>query len=121
MAKAVQYILNVIMKNISKAHISVTVLSEAATIYLGGRFTFLDQSVFEHECKKLSKDKQIKQITINLEKVKFIDSSALGMLLVLRDHARSVGSSVVISSPNGMVLEALNTAHFGKLFTIHAK
>jgi anti-anti-sigma factor len=121
MAKAVQYILNIIMKNISKAHINVTVLSEAATIYLGGRFTFLDQSIFESECKKLTKDEQVKQITVNLEKVEFIDSSALGMLLVLRDHALSIGASLLISSPSGVVLEALNKAHFGRLFTIQEK
>ncbi len=104
------------MKNNTKARISATATNETATIYLAGRFTFLDQSNFEQECAKLTKDSQIKQITVDFEKVKFIDSSALGMLLVLRDHANSIGASLFISNLSGSVLKVLNAAHFGKLF-----
>ena len=106
------------MKNISKAHISVTATNETATIYLEGRFTFHDQSNFEHECVNITNNAQIKEITVDFEKVKHIDSSALGMLLVLRDQARLVGASVFISNLNGGVLKVMNAAHFGKIFNL---
>jgi HptB-dependent secretion and biofilm anti anti-sigma factor len=97
---------------------AVVISNETGTIHLGGRFTFLDQSDFENLCKNISKNEQVKQIIVDLEKVKHIDSSALGMLLVLRDHTRAIGASLVLSGPNGSVLRAMNVAHFAHMFNI---
>ncbi len=97
---------------------TAVISNETGTIHLEGRFTFLDQSDFESLCKNLSNNEQIKQIIVNLEKVKHIDSSALGMLLVLRDIIRATGISLVLSGPNGSVLRAMNVAHFAHMFNI---
>ncbi|HEX8986576.1 MAG TPA: STAS domain-containing protein [Rhodocyclaceae bacterium] len=56
------------------------------------------------------------EIVVDLAKTNYLDSAALGMLLVLRDHARRGGKSVVLSRATGAVRSSLDVANFGKLF-----
>ena len=55
-------------------------------------------------------------VVVDLADTTYLDSSALGMLLVLRDKARAKGKAVVISRPGGLVREALQRARFEKIF-----
>jgi len=50
--------------------------------------------------------------------VEYLDSSALGMLLLVRERAEAVGKPVVLSHPNPTVAQILDIANFRKLFTI---
>ena len=50
--------------------------------------------------------------------VEYVDSSALGMLLMLRERANSAKLGLVLANPRGMVRQALDIAHFEKLFVI---
>lgn len=56
------------------------------------------------------------EVVVDLAGASYLDSSALGMLLVLRDKARAKGKAVVISRPEGGVREALQRARFEKIF-----
>ena len=47
-----------------------------------------------------------------------MDSSALGMILLLKDHAQSVGGKLVIRKPNATVNKILEIAQFHRLMTI---
>ena len=97
---------------------NVVALDETATIHLEGRFTFLDHGNFEASCKKFLTNPQIKHVIVNLAKVEYIDSAALGMLLVLRKDIQAISVSLVLSSPSATVLRALKAVHFEKLLTI---
>ena len=59
-----------------------------------------------------------RQIEVDLAGVGYVDSSALGMLLMLRDKARMVGRPVVIAGAQGSVRQVLEIANFAKLFSI---
>ena len=48
----------------------------------------------------------------------YLDSSALGMLLLLRDHAGGDLSSIKIINCNEDVRKILVISNFGRLFTI---
>ena len=48
-----------------------------------------------------------------------MDSSALGMLLLLREHAKCRGGSVFIERPSEQVDSILKVANFEQLFTIN--
>jgi anti-anti-sigma factor len=50
--------------------------------------------------------------------VDYIDSSALGMLLMLREKANGARKKLALASPRGVVKQALDIAHFEKLFPI---
>jgi anti-anti-sigma factor len=56
--------------------------------------------------------------TLKLGRTSYMDSSALGMILLLKDHADQLKGKVVISQPSATVSKILQIAQFHKLFTI---
>lgn len=58
------------------------------------------------------------EILVDLGKVAYLDSSALGMLLMLRDKARAHNRPVALANCTGSVKQVLDIANFGKLFAI---
>jgi len=55
---------------------------------------------------------------VDLSKTQFMDSSALGMILLLREHANTHEGSVVITQPTDSVYKVLEIAQFQKLIDI---
>ncbi|PCI63493.1 MAG: anti-anti-sigma factor [Gammaproteobacteria bacterium] len=55
---------------------------------------------------------------LNLSKTEYMDSSALGMILLLKDHADNIGGKVIIQKPNKSVNKILEIAQFHRLVTI---
>jgi anti-anti-sigma factor len=53
-----------------------------------------------------------------MKNVQYIDSAALGILLLLRDHAINVNKTVEIHNLHGIAKEVLEIANFQKIFTI---
>ncbi len=56
---------------------------------------------------------------VDLAGTDYLDSSALGMLLLLREHAGGEGSKIEISNSSADVKKILDVANFGKLFEIN--
>lgn len=56
--------------------------------------------------------------TVNLSGASYMDSSALGMVLLLKEHADKQGSRVVIKSPHPSVAKILRIANFDRFVTI---
>lgn len=98
---------------------SVTVSSSVATIDVIGRFDFSAHRSFKEAYDPLLANREIATIDINLSSVDYMDSSALGMLLMLRERAQGAGKTVVLSRPNHTVSQILDIANFSKLFTIN--
>lgn len=59
-------------------------------------------------------------ITLELSKATYIDSSALGMILLLKEHADKSANSLVIKKPNETVNKVLEIAQFHRLMTIES-
>ena len=55
---------------------------------------------------------------VDLAATKYLDSSALGMLLLLREHAGGESSNIEIVQAAPEVRKILDVANFGKLFKI---
>ena len=55
---------------------------------------------------------------VDLRDVDYMDSSALGMLLLLREHAKRRGGEVIIECPSEPIDKILKVANFEQLFTI---
>ncbi len=60
----------------------------------------------------------IKQIELDLARTEYLDSSALGMLLVLRDKVGENKNAVKIKNAKPDVVKILKIANFDKLFSI---
>lgn len=59
-------------------------------------------------------------INLDLSKTTYMDSSALGMILLLKDHAEKSANQIVIQKPNETVNKILEIAQFHRLLTIEA-
>jgi len=62
-------------------------------------------------------DQNFKYI-LDLSNTDYMDSSALGMILLLKDHVELHASNLVISKPSDTVNKILEIAQFHRLMTI---
>ena len=82
-----------------------------STIYVSGRFDFKSHKEFRNACTKLVDGSPC---VIDLSDTTYLDSSALGMLLMLRDDHREVR---IVNCPDE-VREVLKMANFQDQFYI---
>lgn len=86
-------------------------------IALQGRFDFNSHREFRDAVDRAINE-GASEIQVDLAGVDYLDSSALGMLLVLRDKAKGTGKTVVLANARGAVRQVIDIANFGKLFTL---
>ena len=99
-------------------NISVAVSDDrkSVTLNVSGRFDFSMHNDFRKAYKGLG----LNGVTydVNLAQTEYLDSSALGMLLLLKEYAESESSKVKISNVNDDIREILCIASFDKLFML---
>jgi len=85
-------------------------------INVAGRFDFSAHQDFRsaYEDAKV----QPQRYAIDMSDATYLDSSALGMLLLLRDHAGGDDAAIRIVNCNEDVKKILVISNFGRLFTI---
>lgn len=97
---------------------SVSTQQTQARIQLSGRFDFNAHREFREAVDKALSSQGTTEVAVDLGNVAYLDSSALGMLLMLRDKAKTSGKSVFLTNAKGSVKQVLEIANFGKLFPI---
>lgn len=98
--------------------INTTMAGDKAIIRLAGRFDFNEHRAVKQAYEPLLLESGVRTLEIDLGAVEYLDSSALGMLMLLRERAQAAGKNVVLSHPGDTVAQILDIANFGKLFTI---
>lgn len=99
--------------------ISQTISEDGKTvkIKIRGRFDYKMSSEFRNAyCHHPGREDVI--YLVNLSNVDYMDSSALGMLLLLREHAKCRAGEVIIERPSEPINKILKVANFEQLFTI---
>jgi len=86
------------------------------TIAVKGRFDFGRHQEFRESYERL--DKKPESIVVDLKEATYLDSSALGMLLLLRDHAGGDESDIRVVNSSSDVKKILAISNFDKLFDI---
>ena len=89
-----------------------------ARVVLRGRFDYSFRHGFKEACDTALASHPNGDIVIDLGGVDYIDSAALGMLLLLRDRAGALKRHVILQGPKGVVREVLMVAKFEKFFAI---
>lgn len=102
-----------------KLRINATAIGNTATLYLSGHFAFDAHRDFKAAYHDQLRNSTISALVVNLAEVKFLDSSALGMLLVLRDHANATNKSLTLSCPSTIAMRTFEIASFHNMFTIN--
>jgi len=95
-----------------------TVDGSIATLHLEGRFDFHSHREFRAASDAVMQAAGVRDIIVNFSKVDYLDSSALGMLLLLREKAEAAGKKVSLAGLQGTAKQVLEVANFGRIFTI---
>ena len=85
-------------------------------IKIAGRFDFSSHQDFRKTYESL--DEKVKNYIIDFSETSYLDSSALGMLLLLRDYAGGESDNIKITNCCDDVRKILTISNFEQLFTI---
>ncbi len=93
---------------------SVRQQNDSQHVVMQGQFNFSDNQKFKEIIALVDTDAN--KIILNMESITFVDSAALGMLLVLRDEAETKGKKVAIHHPKGQVKTVMEISKFDQIF-----
>ena len=96
--------------------IDARVITDVLQIKIIGRFDFSAHAEFREASRLASTG--ITKIEIDLSTTEYMDSSALGMLLVLRDLVGGNKNAITIRNARHEVKKILEIANFDKLFNL---
>ncbi|WP_150912840.1 STAS domain-containing protein [Marinobacter halotolerans] len=86
------------------------------TIRIEGRFDFSTHQAFRNAYEHETSD--VQKFIVDLSDTTYLDSSALGMLLLLRDHAGGDSARIQLQNCNNDVRRILTISNFEQLFSI---
>jgi len=100
--------------------IKVNMLKESNQLVIGvdERFDFSLHQVFRDSYIDIKTNST--EFVLDLSLTSYMDSSALGMILLLKDHAESLSGTVVIRKPSDTVNKILEIAQFHRLIKIES-
>jgi HptB-dependent secretion and biofilm anti anti-sigma factor len=91
---------------------------EVASVIMKGRFDFQVHKDFKEAYSRLFENSAVRHIKIEMSQLDYLDSSALGMLMLLNERAKAVNKTISLVNPSGMVNQVLEVANFNRLFSI---
>lgn len=94
---------------------------QTSSLRMEGTFTFESHAQFRSVSQDLLNATTSSQISLNLSALTYMDSSALGMLLLLRETAEAKGVKILLEDPSPVVMEILKVVQFVKLFEIRER
>jgi anti-anti-sigma factor len=96
--------------------INVQIRGHSARIAVFGRFDFQLHRDFKEAYTPLLDNAAVSEIEVEMSKVDYMDSAALGMLLLLSERAKAADKLAVLAHASGTVLRVLEVANFSKIF-----
>ncbi|WP_028536120.1 STAS domain-containing protein [Paludibacterium yongneupense] len=96
----------------------VKIEGSVGTLVLIGQFDFNLHKDFRMASQELLDHPAVQEIVVDFDQVPFLDSSALGMLLLLKERAASQKKQMALINCRGTVQQVLEIACFNKMFTI---
>jgi anti-anti-sigma factor len=97
---------------------SLEVTGESGRIILTGKFDFSVHDEFRQTITKALENKTIHEIKVDLEKVTFMDSSAISLLLYLNEKASQQGKSVILANCPEPIREIFAIGGFDNILKI---
>ena len=85
---------------------------------MSGRFDFEVHRNFKNAYLSLIDNAAVREIGIEMSKVDYLDSAALGMLMLLNERAKEARKQVTLLNASGVALQVMEVANFSKIFNI---
>lgn len=92
--------------------------TSTVSLHPATRFDFNSFRDFRRDYEVALASPTVRVLIVDMKNVQYIDSAALGILLLLRDHAVSANKTVEIHNLHGIAKDVLEIANFQKIFTI---
>lgn len=99
-------------------HVTVSKENNVAIVRFSGRFDFNTHREFRNAVDPLANETAIAGVVIDFSDVEYLDSSALGMLLMVREKMGIAKKGVTLGGVHGNVKQVLEIANFRQLFQI---
>ena len=96
----------------------VRVDGKVGKMMLIGSFDFNLHREFRQASQELLDNSEVQEIEIDFDQVPFLDSSALGMLLLLKERAAGLKKTMTLINCREAVMQVFHIASFNKMFTI---
>ena len=91
---------------------------KTAVFELEGRFVFESHKTLRTACEPAIANDTTACIQLEMSQVEYLDSAALGMLLLVKEKAGKAGKVVQIKGARGIALQVLQVARFDQIFEI---
>lgn len=88
------------------------------TVELEGRVTYVNHPELRTAVGSLLATPGLTTLRLDLSAAKFVDSSTLGMFLLIREKAGAQGANVVLAHPSPSVKSTLKVVQFDRLFQV---
>lgn len=95
----------------------LTMESNIATILVDKDFNFETHKSFRNSIKE-ALESGARQITLEFKEVEYMDSTALGLLMVAKDTANEVDCEIKLQNVSGYARKILEMSQFDKKFEI---
>ncbi|KGK43151.1 hypothetical protein LH51_02360 [Nitrincola sp. A-D6] len=88
------------------------------SIKLPERFDFSYHKEFYNKIAQVLADQKLQEVEVDFAQVDYLDSSALGMLVMLQKKCAEVSKQVVVVNASGLAAEILKVANMEKIVEI---
>lgn len=99
-------------------NINTHIQDNVAYITMSNRFDINLQLEFKRAYTPLISDTTVQEIEIELSRVKYLDSSALSMLILLNERANDKNKSITLKNPSSAAAHVLRISNFNHIFKI---
>lgn len=91
-------------------------MAETQVLSIPQRFDFSHHKDFTAKYQGFVDDQECKKIVMDFSRTEYLDSSALGMMVLLNKKAKAANKQVAIAGAKDNTKEILVIANFDKLF-----
>ncbi len=91
-------------------------MADIEIIVLPNRFDYSCHRKFDEEYSPLLMDGNCREIILDFSKVEYLDSAAIGMVVLLQKKCTNAQKVAKIKGARGTTAEILDMAHLKKLF-----
>lgn len=99
--------------------IDIDVMGSKARLKISAPFDSKTYPDFRKTYEPLIGNKALQSIEVDISAVDYIDSGALGMLVLLNERAKNASKTMTLVSVPGKVADVLKIANVDKLFSIY--
>jgi anti-anti-sigma factor len=92
------------------------VMNDQAQIVLPNRFDYGYHKEFQQQCSAYLEDPKITRIIFDFSPVEYLDSAALGMMMMWQRRALAAHKKMVIKGAKGATAQILEMANMQKIF-----